>query len=146
MNEEELPFAQPIKLYTEVSADGVRKQVYLGEAYQTASGYFARTDIGILPADSIEEAINLVSQFMDLNARGLRQFDPKIVAKQTDDGLMSLREVVGILLWGKDLKEVIKDRKCMTCPCDVDTFKDAKSLKEYGQSGMCQHCQDSVFG
>lgn len=29
---------------------------------------------------------------------------------------------------------------------DVSTFKDALSHKEFGISGLCQACQDSVFG
>ena len=45
---------------------------------------------------------------------------------------------------------------CMTCDCEGipahDTFfeggywRDAKSLAEYKISGMCQGCQDEVFG
>lgn len=35
---------------------------------------------------------------------------------------------------------------CPTCQGDITEFKDALSLKEYGISGMCQSCQDSVFG
>jgi len=38
---------------------------------------------------------------------------------------------------------------CVTCDStrlrDVD-FRDAISRKEYGISGMCQKCQDSVYG
>ena len=37
---------------------------------------------------------------------------------------------------------------CATCPnpiLDMD-FKDEMSIKEYGISGMCQECQDSVYG
>ena len=36
--------------------------------------------------------------------------------------------------------------KCVTCPEPVGAFKDAISRKEYSISGMCQECQDSVFG
>ena len=42
----------------------------------------------------------------------------------------------------------IDDRLCVTCPkpiLDMD-FRDEISIKEYGISGMCQSCQDSVFG
>ena len=36
---------------------------------------------------------------------------------------------------------------CVTCPNDIHDkdFKDELSRKEYGISGMCQTCQDSVF-
>ena len=42
----------------------------------------------------------------------------------------------------------IKADKCATCGKDIayDDFRDALSRKEYGISGMCQSCQDSVFG
>lgn len=37
---------------------------------------------------------------------------------------------------------------CATCGqfVEPDDFKDALSEKEYTISGMCQECQDSVFG
>ena len=35
--------------------------------------------------------------------------------------------------------------QCVTCAEPVGEFKDAISRKEYGISGMCQVCQDSVF-
>ena len=37
---------------------------------------------------------------------------------------------------------------CVTCPNSIEEkyFRDDLSKKEYGISGMCQDCQDSVFG
>lgn len=37
---------------------------------------------------------------------------------------------------------------CISCHAKVDhsTFRNAISLREYGISGLCQKCQDSVFG
>ena len=35
---------------------------------------------------------------------------------------------------------------CTTCGKPVGKFKDKISKKEYSISGMCQKCQDSVFG
>lgn len=35
---------------------------------------------------------------------------------------------------------------CPTCREPVGEFRDRLSVKEYGISGMCQKCQDSVFG
>lgn len=35
------------------------------------------------------------------------------------------------------------------CPCcrnPIGEFRDALSRKEFGISGMCQKCQDNVFG
>jgi uncharacterized CHY-type Zn-finger protein len=40
----------------------------------------------------------------------------------------------------------IKNRKCVLCGEDVGEFRDELSIKEYGISGMCQSCQDDVFG
>lgn len=36
--------------------------------------------------------------------------------------------------------------RCPTCSGEITPFKDALSVKEFGISGMCQDCQDSVFG
>lgn len=36
--------------------------------------------------------------------------------------------------------------RCPTCQGEVSAFRNEVSLKEYGISGMCQSCQDSVFG
>ena len=37
---------------------------------------------------------------------------------------------------------------CVTCPNSIeeDDFRDDLSKKEYGISGMCQECQDDIFG
>lgn len=40
----------------------------------------------------------------------------------------------------------IESDTCVTCGQRVVGFKDELSLKEYRISGMCQVCQDSVFG
>ena len=34
---------------------------------------------------------------------------------------------------------------CVSCSKKAEQFKDALSRVEYGISGMCQECQDSVF-
>ena len=42
----------------------------------------------------------------------------------------------------------LKNRKCPVCGADVSkaNFRDELSLKEFTISGMCQECQDKVFG
>lgn len=167
-----LPFEDPIKLYTEVTSNGMRRQVYLGEAYQNAQGYWARTDAGLIRAGSIEEAIRMVSHYMDLEARGLKRIDPPPALVEKDDELPrgvlflhlqrvdheqesmepisrspKLNKMLSSLM-GKDIEQTIRDNKCMTCDCFVypDKFRDKTSKHEYTVSGMCQHCQDSVFG
>ena len=49
---------------------------------------------------------------------------------------------------GVDRRQAIPSKTCATCGQDVtlDSFKDELSLKEFHISGMCQTCQDSVFG
>ncbi|KKL57947.1 hypothetical protein LCGC14_2230280 [marine sediment metagenome] len=47
---------------------------------------------------------------------------------------------------GRDREQTIKNDKCMTCGGEASDFKDDLSRKEYTISGMCQGCQDSVFG
>ena len=44
--------------------------------------------------------------------------------------------------------KAINENKCPICNNDINEakFRDRLSLKEYGISGMCQACQDSVFG
>lgn len=40
----------------------------------------------------------------------------------------------------------ISDNKCPTCGRIIGSFRNAISKKEYSISGMCQVCQDEVFG
>ena len=47
---------------------------------------------------------------------------------------------------GKDREYTIRASKCMTCSEPDMDFKDSLSVKEYTISGMCQRCQDEVFG
>jgi hypothetical protein len=42
--------------------------------------------------------------------------------------------------------ETIKDDKCVSCNNIAMLFRDDISKKEYTISGLCQDCQDSVFG
>ena len=35
---------------------------------------------------------------------------------------------------------------CVFCKGDANQFRDPLSKKEYGISGLCQTCQDEVFG
>lgn len=49
-------------------------------------------------------------------------------------------------LTGKDRSTTIAARLCMTCDGPADTFRTPQDLAEYRISGMCQKCQDEVFG
>ena len=55
-------------------------------------------------------------------------------------------EFMGLL--PKGMLDRIDKGRCPLCnkPIDPGEFKDQLSVKEFGISGMCQHCQDEVFG
>ena len=40
----------------------------------------------------------------------------------------------------------VAEASCVMCKGEASTFRDSISKKEYTISGMCQPCQDSVFG
>ena len=47
---------------------------------------------------------------------------------------------------GKDRVQTITNNRCMMCRGHATEFKDELSKKEYSISGLCQECQDKVFG
>jgi len=55
-----------------------------------------------------------------------------------------------IIFNGKDRPTCIREGICMTCDdahgIIASSFRDDVSRKEYAISGMCQSCQDDVFG
>ena len=44
--------------------------------------------------------------------------------------------------------ELVEENKCPVCKKTIDmkSFADELSIAEYNLSGMCQACQDSIFG
>jgi len=49
-------------------------------------------------------------------------------------------------LFGVSRAEAITKDKCVTCGQTATEFRNEISRREYTISGMCQKCQDSVFG
>ena len=51
-------------------------------------------------------------------------------------------------MFGIDRNSTIAKNKCTWCGVSVskESFKDETSLNEYRISGMCQKCQDSIWG
>lgn len=47
---------------------------------------------------------------------------------------------------GIDVNNSIETKVCATCGKPVTEFRDPLSEKEFGISGMCQKCQDSIWG
>lgn len=48
--------------------------------------------------------------------------------------------------FGRTNSEAIDTNTCVSCGLPVGEFRDRISQKEYNISGLCQKCQDSVFG
>ena len=50
--------------------------------------------------------------------------------------------------FGMAKSDAEEKRVCVICHKEIrmEDFKDALSLKEYGISGLCQKCQDEIFG
>tara|TARA_Y100001933_G_C18986459_1_gene558681 strand:- start:1569 stop:1823 length:255 start_codon:yes stop_codon:yes gene_type:complete len=65
---------------------------------------------------------------------------PTIKSEQIDDLFKSL--------YGVDRKTSIVNRTCVSCEAEVseEGFRDEVSLREFHISGLCQVCQDKVFG
>lgn len=42
--------------------------------------------------------------------------------------------------------QAIQEKKCPFCKEPITTFHDKLSMKEYEISGLCQSCQDEMFG
>lgn len=55
-----------------------------------------------------------------------------------------LDQLTGML--GQTRTNAITNDVCVSCNEDASTFKDALSEREYRISGLCQRCQDGVFG
>jgi|TARA_R100001163_G_scaffold47323_1_gene35569 hypothetical protein len=54
-----------------------------------------------------------------------------------------------IIFNGKDRATCVREGTCVTCDAQgiiATSFRDDVSRKEYQISGMCQSCQDEVFG
>lgn len=49
-------------------------------------------------------------------------------------------------LFGKNRVETINENRCMSCNGSADNFRDALSMREYSISGLCQKCQDEIWG
>ena len=52
-------------------------------------------------------------------------------------------------LFGVNRRESITSKVCVSCGAEnitEDSFRDSVSLREFHISGLCQDCQDNVFG
>ena len=60
--------------------------------------------------------------------------------------LAQLLDNLSTLVYGRVRRDVIGKDTCVSCGRAATTFKDDISRKEYTLSGMCQLCQDELFG
>lgn len=49
-------------------------------------------------------------------------------------------------LFGKTRRGAIEKHECVSCDAANVEFRDTTSFREYSISGLCQKCQDTVFG
>lgn len=57
------------------------------------------------------------------------------------------KKLMKLLGFGKEV-EAVEQGRCPFCgkPIDPDEFRDKESWIEYNISGLCQECQDEMFG
>ncbi len=57
------------------------------------------------------------------------------------------KKLMKLLGFGKEV-EAVEQGRCPFCgkPIDPKEFRDRLSRAEYDISGLCQHCQDEMFG
>jgi hypothetical protein len=58
----------------------------------------------------------------------------------------SLLDEVSERMFGRKRTEAIRAGICVDCGQAVVAFRNALSYREYAISGLCQRCQDEVFG
>ena len=49
-------------------------------------------------------------------------------------------------IYGRSRSLAKAGNSCVSCGKDASEFRDELSRREYGISGLCQKCQDMVFG
>lgn len=55
-----------------------------------------------------------------------------------------IRHIIDTIFPGTEKK--IEEKICTVCKQKIKSFRDYTSEREYEISGLCQECQDSVFG
>lgn len=65
---------------------------------------------------------------------------------QKNPAMANFLDNLSMNLHGRYRSVAIAGQSCVSCGGRADKFRDALSEKEFGISGLCQKCQDSVFG
>lgn len=64
--------------------------------------------------------------------------------KPMSDKTLEIRDFIEFVMFGT--KRAIEEHKCPSCKQLIGEFRNAISRREYEISGLCQKCQDGVFG
>ena len=60
--------------------------------------------------------------------------------------MIKVLDTISLNMFGKSRSEAIRQNICVNCGGEADIFVDIKSKREFALSGLCQSCQDSIFG
>jgi hypothetical protein len=60
--------------------------------------------------------------------------------------LEQFQDDMAVKLFGRSKVLAVAGKQCVKCGASELEFKDEVSKKEYGISGLCQTCQDEIFG
>ena len=68
----------------------------------------------------------------------------KVSQKSSD--MTDVLDMMSKRLFNRSRSDCITSDTCVMCGQSATNFRDALSRKEFSISGMCQPCQDHVFG
>lgn len=61
--------------------------------------------------------------------------------------MQKVKDNIALAFHGMTITQALEKGVCIDCRRSVaNTFKDGLSVREYQISGLCQRCQDKVFG
>lgn len=55
-------------------------------------------------------------------------------------------DIIAKDFFGRTMTDAQKEQICVMCGKEAKEFRNEISVKEYKQSGICQKCQDEIFG
>ncbi len=68
------------------------------------------------------------------------------LATPSEVTLQELKDNLASSFKGRTKGESVRTNKCIMCDNPNLDFRDGTSKREYSISGMCQTCQDKIFG
>jgi len=55
-------------------------------------------------------------------------------------------DILAKQIYGRTILDAKTQNICLKCGKQVGKFKDDISVREFGITGICQRCQDNIFG